>query len=119
MESLDIVADTAGNSVVSKAIKEASNSIQQGESISKPLEKSQIFPVMVTQMIVVGEETGSLENMLMKIAELYEDDVERTVEGLTKLIEPLMMVLVGTLVGTILICLYLPIFNLAGAMSGT
>ena len=118
LESLDIVADTAGNRVIARAIREARNSIQQGESLSKPLEESQVFPPMVTQMIVVGEETGTVETMLNKIAELYEAEVERAVEGLTKLIEPMMMILVGTLVGTILICLYLPIFNMAGAISG-
>ena len=72
---------------------------------------------MVTHMIVVGEETGTVETMLNKIADLYEDDVDRTVEGLTKLIEPLMMIFVGLQVAAILICLYLPIFNMAGAMS--
>jgi len=118
LESLNIVADTAGNRVVAEAIREASSSIRQGESISKPLERSQVLPAMVTQMISVGEETGNVELMLNKIADLYEDDVERTVEGLTKLIEPLLMIFVGGMVGTILVCLYLPIFNLAGAMSG-
>jgi len=118
LESLNIVADTAGNRVIAEAIREASSSIRQGESISKPLERSQVLPAMVTQMISVGEETGNVELMLNKIADLYEDDVERTVEGLTKLIEPLLMIFVGGMVGTILVCLYLPIFNLAGAMSG-
>lgn len=118
LDSLDIVAQTVGNKIVARAIQDASASIQQGESISAPLERSQVFPAMVTHMIVVGEETGTVETMLNKIADLYEDDVERTVEGLTKLIEPAMMILVGTLVGGILICLYLPIFNMAGALSG-
>ena len=117
LDSLEIVADTVGNRVVAKTIKEASSSIQQGENISTPLERSQVFPPMVTHMIVVGEETGTVETMLNKIADLYEDDVDRTVEGLTKLIEPLMMIFVGMLVASILICLYLPIFNMAGAMS--
>ena len=117
LESLNIVADTAGNKIIAQAIREASSSIRQGESISKPLERSQALPAMVTQMISVGEETGNVELMLNKIADLYEDDVERTVEGLTKLIEPILMIFVGTMVGGILVCLYLPIFNLAGAMS--
>ena len=117
LDSLEIVADTVGNKIVAKAIREASVGIQQGENISAPLERSQVFPPMVTHMIVVGEETGTVENMLNKVADLYEDDVDRTVEGLTKLIEPLMMILVGTMVASILVCLYLPIFNLAGAMS--
>lgn len=116
LESLSIVAETVGNRVVSRTIKEASESIQQGEPISKPLVESQIFPPMVTQMIVVGEETGTVEVMLTKIADLYEAEVERNVEGLTKLIEPLMMMLVGIMVGGILICMYLPIFNIAGAI---
>lgn len=117
LESLDIVAETAGNRVMAKAIREARSSIQQGESISKPLAESRVFPAMVTHMIVVGENTGSVETMLNKIADLYEDEVDRTVEGLVKLIEPSMMILVGSLVGTILICLYLPIFNLAGTIA--
>lgn len=118
LDSLEIVAGTVGNRIVARAIREASTSIQQGESLSEPLKRSQVFPPMVTHMIVVGEETGTVETMLSKIADLYEDDVERTLEGLTKLIEPLMMIFVGMLVGSILICLYLPIFSMAGAMSG-
>lgn len=116
LESLDIVANTTGNRVVSRAIKEARSSIEEGESISTPLGKSQIFPPMVTHMIVVGEETGSVEIMLTKIADLYEDEVQRKIEGLTSLIEPMMMVVIGVLVGGILICMYLPIFNMAGAI---
>lgn len=118
LESLDIVADTAGNRIIARAIREASSSIRQGETIAKPLERSQVLPPMVTQMISVGEETGNVELMLNKIADLYEDDVERTVDGLTKLIEPMMMVLIGGIVGSILVCLYLPIFNMADVMSG-
>ena len=118
LDSLEIVAETVGNRIVAQAIKDASSSIQQGENISDPLQRSQIFPPMVTHMIVVGEETGNVETMLNKIADLYEDDVERTVEGLTKLIEPLMMIFVGVLVALILVCLYLPIFNMAGALAG-
>lgn len=118
LESLDIVADTAGNRIIARAIREASSSIRQGETIAKPLERSQVLPLMVTQMISVGEETGNVELMLNKIADLYEDDVERTVDGLTKLIEPMMMVLIGGIVGSILVCLYLPIFNMADVMSG-
>lgn len=117
LESLDIVAETANNIVISNAIMKARSSIQQGENISKPLAESQIFPPMVTHMIVVGENTGTVETMLNKIADLYEDEVDRAVESLVKLIEPMMMVVVGGLVGSILICLYLPIFNLAGAIS--
>jgi len=116
LEALDIVAEAAGNSVVASAIRRARDSIQQGESISKPLAESQIFPPMVTHMIVVGENTGSVETMLTKIAELYEDDVDRSVESLTRLIEPLMMTVIGAIVGSILICLYMPIFNLASAI---
>lgn len=118
LESLDIVAQTAGNRIVSSSIKEARDGVQEGEDLSKRLAKSRIFPPMVTQMIVVGEKTGTVETMLFKIADLYEADVERTVEGLTKLIEPMMMILVGVLVGSILICMYLPIFNMAGIVSG-
>lgn len=118
LESLEIVAETVGNKIVAASIREASTSIQQGENLSEPLQRSEIFPPMVTHMIVVGEETGNVENMLNKIADLYEDDVERTVEGLTKLIEPLMMIFIGCIVAGILVCLYLPIFNMAGAIAG-
>jgi len=118
LESLEIVADSSGNVVVAEAIREASTSIQQGDSISRPLEKSQIFPPMLVHMVVVGEETGSLEAMLNKLADFYEDDVDRTIEGLLKLIEPLMMIFIGAIVGGILIALYLPIFTIAGALSG-
>lgn len=117
LESLDIVAETANNRIVSDAILKARSSIQQGENISKPLSESQVFPPMVTHMIVIGENTGNIDLMLSKIADLYEDEVDRAVESIIKLIEPLMMVVVGGLVGSILICLYLPIFNLAGAIS--
>jgi type IV pilus assembly protein PilC len=117
LDSLDIVAGTVGNRIIARSIREASASIQQGESLSDPLKRSQVFPPMVTHMIVVGEETGTVETMLNKIADLYEDEVERTLEGLVKLIEPLMMIFVGMLVASILICLYLPIFNMAGALS--
>ncbi|MBD3180785.1 type II secretion system F family protein [Candidatus Poribacteria bacterium] len=116
LEALDIVSDTSGNRVIGNAIKDAKNSIQQGDSISKPLGENKVFPPMVNQMIIIGENTGNLENMLNKIADLYEDEVDRTVEGLTKLIEPVMMIFVGAIVGTILICLYLPIFNMADAI---
>ena len=118
LESLDIVAETAGNRIVSDSIREVRSGVQEGKGVSAPLAESRVFPPMVTHMIAVGEETGSVETMLSKIADLYEDEVARAIDGLTKLIEPIMMIFVGALVGSILICMYLPIFNLAGAITG-
>ena len=112
LSALDIVAATAGNAVVEGAIMRTRASIQSGESIAKPLEDSGIFPPMVTRMIGVGERVGSLESMLSKIADFYEDQVDATVDGLTSLIEPLLIIVLGVLVGTIVISMYLPLFKM-------
>lgn len=114
LEALRICANTAGNVVIRDAIEGARGSIKEGETIAKPLATSGAFPPMVVQMISVGEETGALEEMLNKIADFYETEVESTVEGLTALIEPLMIALLGGVVGGILISLYLPLFSIAG-----
>ncbi len=117
LQSLDIVADTAGNSVVTKAIKEARTSIKEGESISKPLSKSPVFPPMVVQMISVGEETGALDTMLKKIADFYDEEVTTMVESLTSLLEPLLMIFMGLMIGGIVISLYLPMFQIIAVMN--
>ncbi|MCX7831279.1 MAG: type II secretion system F family protein [Actinobacteria bacterium] len=117
LQALDIVADTAGNAVVSKSIKEARSSIKEGESISKPLSKSPVFPPMVVQMISVGEETGALDTMLKKIADFYDEEVEAMVESLTSLLEPLLMIFLGILIGGIVIALYLPMFSIISVMN--
>jgi len=112
LEALDIVAKTSGNKVIEKALLDSKRDIESGKTIVEPLEKSGVFPSMVIQMISVGEETGSLDLMLQKIADFYDDEVDRSVEGLTKLIEPFLMLFVGGAVGFVIIAMYLPIFKL-------
>jgi len=111
LSALDIVADTAGNEVVAGAVKKARNAIKEGETIAKPLSESKVFPSMLVQMIAVGEETGALDTMLNKIADFYDEEVETAVDGLTSLIEPLMMATLGVIVGGMVIALYLPMFQ--------
>ncbi|MBE9049274.1 type II secretion system F family protein [Nostocales cyanobacterium LEGE 11386] len=108
---LEIVRDTSGNQVVANAIDAARAEIQQGGMISLALQKDQVFPVMAIQMISIGEETGELDAMLMKIADFYEDEVEQAVKALTSVLEPLMIVVLGGMVGTILLAMYLPMFK--------
>ena len=112
LSALDIVAETAGNEVVSKAVKKARSAIKEGETIAKPLSESKVFPSMLVQMIAVGEETGALDTMLNKIADFYDEEVAVAVDGLTSLIEPLMMASLGVIVGGMVIALYLPMFTI-------
>ena len=112
LESLDIVAETSGNSVVGHAARETQSAVKRGESLSKTLEDHPVFPPMVVQMMAVGEETGALDEMLDKIADFYDQEVEATVEALTSLIEPLLIVVMGVCVGGMVIALYLPMFNI-------
>ena len=108
---LEIVRDTSGNQIVANAIEAARNEIQQGGMISIALQKENVFPPMSIQMISIGEETGELDAMLMKVADFYEDEVEQAVKALTSVLEPLMIVVVGGMVGTILLAMYLPMFK--------
>ena len=112
LEALDIVAETAGNEVVSVALRDTQSAVKRGDTLARPLEQHEVFPPMVTQMISVGEETGALDEMLDKIADFYDSEVTATVDALTSLIEPLMIVVMGTLVGGMIISLYLPMFNI-------
>jgi type IV pilus assembly protein PilC len=112
LSALDIVADTAGNEVVANAVKKARSAIKEGETIAKPLSESKVFPSMLVQMIAVGEETGALDTMLNKIADFYDEEVSTAVDGLTSLIEPLMMASLGVIVGGMVIALYLPMFTI-------
>ena len=112
LESLDIVADTAGNWVVAKAVRDTQTAVKQGEPLSRRLEDHEVFPPMVVQMMAVGEETGALDEMLDKIADFYDQEVEATVDALTSLIEPLLIVVMGVCVGGMIISLYLPMFNI-------
>jgi type IV pilus assembly protein PilC len=112
LSALDIVADTSGNEVVAQAVKKARTAIKEGETIAKPLGESPVFPSMLVQMIAVGEETGALDAMLNKIADFYDEEVGAAVEGLTSLIEPLMMATLGLVVGAMVIALYMPMFTI-------
>jgi type IV pilus assembly protein PilC len=116
LDGMDVVAKTAGNRVVEEAINNTKQSISEGKTIALPLEESGVFPPMVCQMVAVGESAGSLDSMLEKIADFYEEEVDTAVDALTALIEPVMMVFLGGTVGTMLIAMYLPIFKIAGAI---
>jgi type IV pilus assembly protein PilC len=116
LEALTICAKTSGNKVVEGALLDAKVSISGGKTISEPLAKSGTFPKMVTHMISVGESTGALDNMLGKIADFYEDEVDQAVTNLTALLEPMMMVFLGVTVGFIVVAMYLPIFTMASAI---
>jgi type IV pilus assembly protein PilC len=116
LDGLSITSKTSGNRVVADAIMEARTSISGGENISNPLQASGVFPGMVTQMIAVGEETGGIDTMLMKIADFYEQEVDTSVAGLTAVLEPVMIVILGGIVGGIVIAMYLPIFDLIGTV---
>ncbi len=118
LDALDIVAKAANNKVIEKAIYFVRDKISEGSNMADPLAKTNVFPSMVVQMIAVGESTGAMDTMLQKIADFYEDEVEVAVESLTKLLEPLMMVFIGGIVGTVLIAMYLPIFSVAGNVQG-
>jgi type IV pilus assembly protein PilC len=112
LQSLDVVSETVNNSLMSKAVQEVKESVRQGESIAKPLARHAIFPPMVVQMLLVGEETGALDTMLEKIAMFYDDEVTAAVDSLTAIIEPVMIFIVGGAVGLSVIALYLPMFNI-------
>ncbi|MGQ0846222.1 MAG: type II secretion system F family protein [Sporichthyaceae bacterium] len=112
LAALDITADTTGNVVVSRALRDVAESVKTGETISGPLRNHSVFPPMVVYMMASGEETGSLDEMLTKIGEFYDDEVEATTDALTALIEPIMIAILGTVVGGMIIALYLPIFKI-------
>ncbi|MCJ7547099.1 MAG: type II secretion system F family protein [Deltaproteobacteria bacterium] len=115
LEALNIVAGASGNKVVEEAILKSRTSISEGQTISQPLTESGVFPVMVTQMIAVGETTGSLELMLTKIADFYDDEVDVAVATLSSMLEPVLMIFLGVIVGGLVIAMYLPIFKMASA----
>ena len=112
LQSLGIVGDTSGNWVIEQALHRVQDSVRSGHSIAEPLMAEPVFPSMVTQMIAVGEDSGSLEQMLNKIADFYEAEVQSTTEQLTSLIEPLMIGVIGTIIGAMIIALYMPIFTI-------
>ncbi len=118
LESMDIVAKSAGNKIIEEAIIKARTSISEGKTIAEPLADSKVFPVMVTQMVSVGEATGALDTMLNKIADFYDDEVDAAVGALTSLLEPMLMIFLGVVIGGLVIAMYLPIFKLAGVVGG-
>ncbi|GFO66748.1 type II secretion system protein F [Geomonas limicola] len=118
MDGLEIVAKTAGNKIVEEAIYKVRQSISEGKTIAEPLAESGVFPPMVVQMISVGEATGAMDAMLNKIADFYDDEVDDAVGALTSMMEPMLMVFLGTTVGGLVIAMYLPIFKLAGTVGG-
>jgi type IV pilus assembly protein PilC len=118
LDGLGITARTAGNAVVEAAIQKTRRAIERGETVSGPLQQSNVFPSMVVQMINVGETTGALDAMLSKIADFYEDEVDTAVAGMLTLLEPAMIAFLGVVVGGIVIAMYLPIFDLIGKLSG-
>ena len=117
LETLEIVSNTVGNQVISEAVDRAKESVRQGETLSEPLSQSPEFPPMVTKMIGIGERSGALENLLDKISEFYDDQVSAAVKSLTSLIEPIMIAVMGFLVGTIVLAVFLPIFELQKQLS--
>ncbi len=112
LQAIEITGQASGNVVIENAMVEVQQSVKEGQSITGPLERISVFPAMVTQMISVGEETGSLDAMLGKIADFYEDEVNSSVKSLTSILEPILMLGVGVIVGVVVISMYLPIFNM-------
>ena len=112
MRAIEIVAETAGNEVLTKAIQETKTALREGSRLSPPLVKSGLFPPMVTHMIDIGEETGRMSEMLVKVAEFYEQEVDATVKALTSLIEPILIVFLGVIVGCIVISIMGPMFSI-------
>ncbi len=118
LQGLEITSRTAGNKVLQLAIEDTSRSISQGDTIASPLKESGVFPPMVVQMISIGEQTGALDEMLSKIADFYDDEVDAAVDALTAAIEPLMIVVMGGMVGSMLVAMYLPMFKMANVVGG-
>ena len=116
LDGLEITAKTAGNMVIHDAVMESRQSIAGGETIAAPLEKSKVFPPMVISMIAVGEQTGGLDEMLTKIADFYDEEVDVAVWSLLSLMEPVMIVVLGVIVGGMVVAMYLPIFDMMNAV---
>jgi type IV pilus assembly protein PilC len=117
LDALDIVARTAGNKVVENAVFYTREKISEGKNIADPMMETGVFPKMVVQMIGVGEQTGAMDVMLSKIADFYDDEVDQSVDGLMAMIEPLIMVLLGGIIGSVMIAMYMPIFQMGDALS--
>jgi type IV pilus assembly protein PilC len=118
IKALEITAQTSGNWVVEVALNEVRAKVHEGVPIAQPLVENPVFPPMVSQMVKIGEETGELEKMLGKIADFYEDEVDASIQSLTSIVEPIMMLLVGLMVGVIIIAMYLPMFRMLSLIGG-
>jgi len=116
LNALDIVADTAGNAVIAKAVRHSRAAIKDGEPINKPLSESKVFPPMLIQMVAVGEETGALDSILSKVADFYDEEVSASVDSIMSLIEPFMMATMGGVVGMMVLALYMPMFSMITAI---
>ena len=116
LDGLEIVAKTAGNKVIEIAINQTRAAIAEGKTIAEPLAATKVFPPMVVQMIGVGESAGALDNMLGKIADFYDEEVDSAVDVLSSMIEPFIMVFLGGAIGFIVVAMYLPVFKLAGTL---
>ena len=116
LQAIEITGKAAGNTVIEEAMVDVQKAVKEGQSITVPMEKASVFPAMVTQMVSVGEETGSLDSMLNKVADFYEDEVNASIKALTSIIEPILMLGVGAIVGVVVISMYLPIFNLMNTL---
>ena len=116
LTSLEIVRDTAGNQTIADAVENAKEEVQSGGMISSAIDRAKVFPIMAVQMMGIGEETGDLDTMLMKVADFYEDEVEQAVHAMTSMLEPLMIVVIGAMVGSILLSMYLPMFKVFESM---
>lgn len=117
LQALTIVRDTVANEVIGRAVMQIHDAVKEGENMTAPMEASNVFPPMVVSMVEVGEETGGLPEMLMKIADSYDEDVDNTVQGLTSVIEPLLIIFLAVVVGTIVIALFLPLISIIGRMT--
>jgi type IV pilus assembly protein PilC len=113
LSALEIVAKTADNVIVEKAVNSVKDNVREGENIASPLARSGIFPPIVTRMVSVGEKSGELEKMLLKISDFFDEQVDTSVEGLTSLIEPLIIAFLGIIIGGIVLCMFLPIFKIS------
>ena len=116
LQALNIVRDTAGNQVLSRAIQSVHDSVKEGDNMAMPLEAAGVFPGMVVSMVDVGEETGTLSDMLMKIADSYDDEVDTAVEGLTSAIEPVMIIMLAVIIGTMVIAMFVPLISIIGEL---
>ncbi|HOE82282.1 MAG TPA: type II secretion system F family protein [Myxococcota bacterium] len=119
LDGLEVVANSAGNKIIEEGVMYVRSKVAEGKNIAGPLEETKIFPKMVVQMIGVGEQTGAMDVMLSKIADFYDDEVDASVDAITSLIEPMMMIVIGGMVGFVLIAMYLPIFGMADNLSGS